>query len=195
MPPRPFPLPINVGTDICSVQRIYHIIANGRPEYAARFVKKILTDRESEAKWPAGSMAAPFQHWWSMKKRLRDLDAGHELHKYKKLRLSVPESSFRGFTFSEGPPILGPGASILERDETPAGSNAVADGGAFDMTRIDYSFAAVNASVPMQNRSRRTAAEKQQSEIISTASLLEATENIEDLHPEMEDMAQFLAGR
>lgn len=42
-PLRAFPLPINVGTDICRVSRIFGIVASGRgPSFASR----VLTPRE-----------------------------------------------------------------------------------------------------------------------------------------------------
>lgn len=42
-PLRPFPFPLNVGTDICQISRIYSILAGPR---ATRFVKRILTPEE-----------------------------------------------------------------------------------------------------------------------------------------------------
>ncbi|RDW69446.1 hypothetical protein BP6252_08466 [Coleophoma cylindrospora] len=45
--PRPFPLPISIGTDICSLQRIGGILAHPtRIGYGARFINKVFTDLE-----------------------------------------------------------------------------------------------------------------------------------------------------
>ncbi|RDW80567.1 hypothetical protein BP5796_05265 [Coleophoma crateriformis] len=45
--PRPFPLPISIGTDICSLQRIGSILAHPtRIGYGARFINKVFTDLE-----------------------------------------------------------------------------------------------------------------------------------------------------
>lgn len=40
---RPFPLPLNIGTDICRISRIYGILNGPR---AARFVDRILAPEE-----------------------------------------------------------------------------------------------------------------------------------------------------
>ncbi|KAI9167100.1 atp synthase f0 [Paramyrothecium foliicola] len=42
-PLRPFPLPLNVGTDICQISRIYGIVAGPR---RSRFINRILTPEE-----------------------------------------------------------------------------------------------------------------------------------------------------
>lgn len=43
--PRPFPLPINIGTDICSITRILRIL---KTEKGTRFVERVLSERERE---------------------------------------------------------------------------------------------------------------------------------------------------
>jgi len=59
MPPRPFPLPLSIGTDIVSIQRIYNIISKiKRPDKTAkkrlessgeRFARQILCQEEWES--------------------------------------------------------------------------------------------------------------------------------------------------
>jgi holo-[acyl-carrier protein] synthase len=44
-PPRAFPFPLNIGTDICHIRRIYDILRTPR---AARFVGRILTEAERQ---------------------------------------------------------------------------------------------------------------------------------------------------
>lgn len=48
MPPRPFPLPINVGNDICHVDRILHILKESSSIRGERnrFLRRILTEEE-----------------------------------------------------------------------------------------------------------------------------------------------------
>ncbi|TWU76395.1 hypothetical protein ED733_006646 [Metarhizium rileyi] len=55
---RPFPFPINVGTDICQISRIYNILSSPR---RIRFVNRVLAPEEvvrhdSRLKWPAASL-------------------------------------------------------------------------------------------------------------------------------------------
>jgi len=45
--PRPFPLPISIGTDLCSVHRIFKIIRDGGKK-SDLFLKRLLTDKERE---------------------------------------------------------------------------------------------------------------------------------------------------
>jgi holo-[acyl-carrier protein] synthase len=40
---RPFPFPLNIGTDICQISRVYRILASPR---ATRFVNRILAPEE-----------------------------------------------------------------------------------------------------------------------------------------------------
>lgn len=46
MGPRPFPLPLSIGTDICQISRIYSILAGSR---GARFVSRVLAPEELAA--------------------------------------------------------------------------------------------------------------------------------------------------
>ncbi|ROT40653.1 hypothetical protein SODALDRAFT_321961 [Sodiomyces alkalinus F11] len=46
MGPKPFPFPLNVGTDICRISRIFRVLAGRR---ATRFVSRILTPEEIAA--------------------------------------------------------------------------------------------------------------------------------------------------
>lgn len=46
-PLRPFPLPVNIGTDICQISRIYTILSGPR---ATRFVHRILSHEEQARK-------------------------------------------------------------------------------------------------------------------------------------------------
>ncbi|KAK2034394.1 hypothetical protein LX32DRAFT_394843 [Colletotrichum zoysiae] len=41
--PRPFPFPINIGTDICQVSRVYRLLASDR---GASFLRRVLTEDE-----------------------------------------------------------------------------------------------------------------------------------------------------
>ncbi|KAF1830029.1 hypothetical protein BDW02DRAFT_508536, partial [Decorospora gaudefroyi] len=55
MPPRPFPLPLRVGTDICSVARVRAIITRGKdnePQSSLlQFMNRIFTDLEQHYFW------------------------------------------------------------------------------------------------------------------------------------------------
>ena len=44
-PPPAFPFPLNIGTDICHIRRIYDILRTPR---ASRFVGRILTEAERQ---------------------------------------------------------------------------------------------------------------------------------------------------
>lgn len=46
-PLRPFPFPLNVGTDICQISRIYHILRSPR---GTRFVQRVLAPEEQGAR-------------------------------------------------------------------------------------------------------------------------------------------------
>ncbi|KAH6672788.1 hypothetical protein F5X68DRAFT_215025 [Plectosphaerella plurivora] len=46
MTPKPFPFPLNVGTDICQISRIFRVLASPR---GSRFVDRILTPSERSA--------------------------------------------------------------------------------------------------------------------------------------------------
>ncbi|KAK1988668.1 hypothetical protein LZ30DRAFT_469552 [Colletotrichum cereale] len=41
--PRPFPFPLNIGTDICQISRVYRLLASGR---GARFLQRVFTKDE-----------------------------------------------------------------------------------------------------------------------------------------------------
>lgn len=68
MPPRPFPYPLRVGADICSVSRIRAIISrphkgSGKPALE-RFLNRILTSPERRYFWerfgPADNVSTKF---------------------------------------------------------------------------------------------------------------------------------------
>jgi len=44
-----FPFPLQLGTDICAVPRIYSLLYDKGPENGPRFVQRILTQRELSA--------------------------------------------------------------------------------------------------------------------------------------------------
>jgi hypothetical protein len=69
MPPRPFPFPINVGTDICSVQRIIRIL--GDAKYRSRFPKRILTPKELKSRWLP--LVDTLEAWKHLQTQRRDL--------------------------------------------------------------------------------------------------------------------------
>lgn len=46
MAPKPFPLPLTVGTDICQISRVFRILASPR---GGRFVDRVLTPGERAA--------------------------------------------------------------------------------------------------------------------------------------------------
>lgn len=48
MPPRPFPYPFSIGTDIVHVTRIHNILlrAAEKPRHCERFLRRFLTPRE-----------------------------------------------------------------------------------------------------------------------------------------------------
>ncbi|KAK2059878.1 hypothetical protein LY76DRAFT_433083 [Colletotrichum caudatum] len=48
--PRPFPFPINIGTDICQVSRVYRLLASDR---GASFLRRVLT-KDERALVPVG---------------------------------------------------------------------------------------------------------------------------------------------
>ncbi|KAF1940422.1 hypothetical protein EJ02DRAFT_379791 [Clathrospora elynae] len=55
MPPRPFPFPFRVGTDLCKVSRVHAIITRHSPSAPLRplrqFLHRILTDQERQYFW------------------------------------------------------------------------------------------------------------------------------------------------
>ncbi|GKT47268.1 4'-phosphopantetheinyl transferase B, mitochondrial [Colletotrichum spaethianum] len=53
--PRPFPFPLNIGTDICQVSRIYRLLASDR---GARFLQRVFT-KDERALVPADPPSAP----------------------------------------------------------------------------------------------------------------------------------------
>ena len=69
MPPRPFPFPITVGTDICSVARIFKILnasADGAKR-GDRFAKRILVPAELQSRW--SPHLSTLQQWDSLQKK------------------------------------------------------------------------------------------------------------------------------
>lgn len=60
LPLRPFPFPLNVGTDICRISRIYGILNSPR---RLRFINRILapqevTQHDSRLRWNTGGLAS-----------------------------------------------------------------------------------------------------------------------------------------
>jgi hypothetical protein len=51
MPPRPFPFPISVGTDICSIPRIQGLLVKDRNS-GRKLCRKLLSDKEFRLHWP-----------------------------------------------------------------------------------------------------------------------------------------------
>jgi holo-[acyl-carrier protein] synthase len=55
MPPRPFPYPLRIGNDICSVARVRSIVARvnntGQHHALDGFLRRVLTDREQAYFW------------------------------------------------------------------------------------------------------------------------------------------------
>lgn len=56
--PRPFPFPINIGTDICSIDRIYNIL---KRTSGLRFVRRVLIERERHE--ALERLDAPLERW------------------------------------------------------------------------------------------------------------------------------------
>jgi hypothetical protein len=58
MPPRliPFPLPYSIGTDICNIRRIAHILLKADGQKSHNFVNKILNKQE----WDEGQIEKSF---------------------------------------------------------------------------------------------------------------------------------------
>ena len=75
--PRPFPFPINVGTDICSVQRIFGILKAQNGNGADAFLRRILTDQERE-QFQHRSYAKTLQLWHKLQKKKFQLDKKRE---------------------------------------------------------------------------------------------------------------------
>jgi hypothetical protein len=63
--PKPFPYPLNIGTDICSIPRIRKILLKATS--GPRLVKRILTEREcleARSRWEA-----PIERYWQADRR------------------------------------------------------------------------------------------------------------------------------
>ena len=63
--PKPFPFPLNIGTDICSIPRIRKILL--KDTNGPRLVKRILTEREcleTRSRWEA-----PIERYWQADRR------------------------------------------------------------------------------------------------------------------------------
>ena len=72
--PRPFPFPINVGIDICSVQRIFRILAEKERSSGHKFIKRILTKREYDPE--TTRFSHPLRRWWKLQTKREQLGAG-----------------------------------------------------------------------------------------------------------------------
>jgi len=81
--PRPFPLPISIGTDLCSVHRIFKIIRDGGKK-SDLFLKRLLTDKEREE-------FRKRRHYESIQSWQKLQNCRVELHK-KRVALGIPKS-------------------------------------------------------------------------------------------------------
>lgn len=81
--PRPFPLPISIGTDLCSVHRIFKIIRDGGKK-SDLFLKRLLTDKERE-EFGKRRHYESIQSWQNLQ------NCRVELHK-KRVALGIPKS-------------------------------------------------------------------------------------------------------
>lgn len=70
--PRPFPFPINVGTDICSVHRIFNILKAQNGTGADAFLRRILTDQERE-QFRQRSYSKTLQLWHKLQRKRAQL--------------------------------------------------------------------------------------------------------------------------
>ncbi len=66
--PKPFPFPLNIGTDICHSPRIFTILRQKR--IARRFIKRVLTEEEIIENWHR--IEGPLARWEKVA-RNRDL--------------------------------------------------------------------------------------------------------------------------
>jgi hypothetical protein len=75
--PRPFPYPITIGTDICSVQRIFNILKAQNSSGANAFLRRILIEQERE-QFQARSYAGTLQLWHKLQRQKLQLDKRRE---------------------------------------------------------------------------------------------------------------------
>ncbi|KAH6895339.1 hypothetical protein B0T10DRAFT_213302 [Thelonectria olida] len=134
-PLRPFPFPLNIGTDICQISRVYRILAGPR---ASRFVTRILAPEElarhdarlqvltratgeqshgktSDAVSERGgheSLAARNPELWKcaafMAGRFAAKEAAIKAHSFRKLSLHdvlIERRAFEGERLGSGPPV------------------------------------------------------------------------------------------
>lgn len=71
MPPRPFPFPINIGTDICSTKRIFQILT-ARRGHGDSFLKRVLNEKERES-LRDDKIGKPLRMYWETRDRLQEL--------------------------------------------------------------------------------------------------------------------------
>lgn len=75
--PRPFPFPVNIGTDICSVHRIFNILKAQNGSGADAFLRRIFTDQERE-QFQHRSYSKTLQSWHKLQNKKIQLDKRRE---------------------------------------------------------------------------------------------------------------------
>jgi hypothetical protein len=103
--PRPFPFPLNIGTDICSIPRILKILqgVNGR-----KFIKRVLSEREREE--GIERLDGPIERWRAAGKTKSVLE-----WKRKELGLGIKELTRRRASAKGG--VWSGKGSVNEREE------------------------------------------------------------------------------
>jgi hypothetical protein len=95
--PRPFPFPINVGTDICSVPRIFNILKLRGERGSNGFLRRILTDKERNQFFrQQTSYSRPLRLWHEFETKKIQLDL-------KRQELGIPQN------WKKQPPLRGVG--------------------------------------------------------------------------------------
>jgi hypothetical protein len=82
--PRPFQFPINIGTDICSVQRIYNILTVQNGRRAEAFLRRIFTEKE-RAQFQGTSYSNTLLLWTRWQKKKLEFDKRIEDHLTREL--------------------------------------------------------------------------------------------------------------
>ena len=166
--PRPFPFPINVGTDICSVQRIFNILKAQNSSGSDAFLRRILTDQERE-QFQHRSYAKTLQLWHKLQKKRFQLDKRRE-------DLGIPQ------TWREQLALMARDNQQTTDVNSATGAPKLDGAAGFDTT--------TNGQTPLESFTRKV-------NNVDILRRLEDEMEIDQstILPQLQKVAQFLAGR
>lgn len=98
-PLRAFPLPLNVGTDICQISRVYRILKTSR---ATRFVNRILANEERPRFGALASTLPLMPKPESLRARGDDDGGGHHHHHHHEALSARDPEGWKAAAFLAG---------------------------------------------------------------------------------------------